>query len=144
MKPLIYPLLLLFACLSITAQARLMRVWQPEELAALAEVICEGTPTSVTFTADKVVMQDVPMRIYLAKIKVAAKTKGDVSEEIELRFRREDHGNGMAISNGPEQIRLEVGKKYRFYLKKGEKGIYVGVLDDSYDDGFAVVPLEKP
>jgi hypothetical protein len=46
------------------------------------------------------------------------------------------------VPNGPIQIGLENDKRYRFFLKGTSKpGIFVGVLDGQYDDGFAVIPL---
>lgn len=140
MKRFLIPLLL---CATATVFADLVDVPTPEDLAKKADIICDGIPLKIVRTDERVVMHKVPMRVAVATIKVTAKVKGNMPDQIEFRFRQVVFANNVSNIAYPQlQVQLLPGNRYRFFLKKDAKGNYVGILDDDFDDGFAVVPID--
>ena len=128
-------------------QAGLMTPYTPDDLAEKAEIICNGLVTDITVSpkSRSVKYENVNpdthlMKIATARIKVLAKFKGDVAEEIQICYPQLDE-EGIRV-NPPQQIRLLPKKHYRFYLKSvPDQPYYVSALDGKFDDAAAVEPL---
>ncbi len=141
---------LLLLCSMPGVEARLVRFWSPDELAAKAQIICNGIPVKVTVTDQKSQIPEsgnnsLPVRIVVATIKVLSTFKGKVGSEIELRFPALDFSAlpGHVILDGPEQIDLTVGQRYRFFLNPAaDHSWYVSALEGNQDDRSAVEPLD--
>ena len=118
-----------------------------DELTDRAKVICNGlvekaAPTGHDSTITFLGSEKFPVHIWHARIKVLAKFKGEAPPEIDLFYPQLDPAHIMG--NGPEQIDIQPGQRYRFYLKPALDGKgFVGTLDGDFDDGFAVEPLMK-
>lgn len=132
--------LVLFFVLSISSVfARIILVPKPEEMADQATLICNGVVEAITENSiDKDLVRPWDSVTHLtAKIKIVHVFKGNAPPEIEIAYR-----SGPHPPNGPYQIHLTEGERYRFFLKNGKSGSsFVSVLDKQYDDGFAVEPL---
>jgi len=125
------------------AQARLMYAWTSDELAEKAGIVCNGLVTDISVSSESrpvkyesVIPDTHQMKTVTAKIKVLSKFKGDVPEEIEIRYPKED--TNISI-NRPSQIDLQSGKRYRFHLKSVPgQPYYVSFLDGKFDDAPSV------
>ena len=130
---------LVYAISASSLSARLFRIPTPEELAQKATLICNGRVESITEgRTDKGTGGSWDsITFFTAKIKVLHVFKGEAPSEIEIKYR-----SGPNVPNGPIQVDLIKGERFRFYLKKGMgESSFVGVLEGKYDDGFAVEPL---
>jgi hypothetical protein len=77
----------------------------------------------------------------IATVKLAKLIKGIIPSTFEIRYPQTDEDD--RVMNGPLQIDLAVGKRYRFYLNPvAGKKWYVGALAGEFDDGAAVQPLD--
>jgi hypothetical protein len=133
-------LALIYAISASSLSARGVRVPGPDELAAQSTLICNGLVESIAEdgTDKGHVNPWESVNHFTAKIKVLHVFKGDAPAEIEIKYPLGPNGLG----NGPIQIQLTAGARFRFFLKSGPNApYYVGVLDGQYDDGFAVEPL---
>ncbi len=115
-----------------------------------ATFICTGTIVSVDNTGIKseVPFPGVGPEVFYfvrlrARVKVLHTFKGTKPAEFELNYDILDPDEYREpMGNGPERILLQIGARYRFFLKPGGgKGEYVGVLQGELDDCFAVDPL---
>lgn len=110
----------------------------PDDLAAPATLICNGVVESITNTDTGKNVESSEMGTYTAKIKALHVFKGKTEAELELRYKN----FAWMVPNGAVQIKLEKGKRYRFFLKSSvTPNYFVGVLDGQVDDAFSVDPL---
>jgi len=143
---------LIFMGLFPQAEARPVQQWLPDQLTDKAQIVCNGIPVKVTITDQKGQIQLLtnapdPIRIVSATIKVLGTIKGHVNPEIEIHYPNLDdealRAKGInGVINGPQQIYLQTGQRYRFYLNPVPGHTwYVGALNGEFDDGFAVQEL---
>lgn len=131
-----------------TVLAERAPVTAPDELLARADLVVNAVPTRVAATEErgnKGGDPAVPARFVVAHLAVIGVLKGSAPEAIELRFPALDVGavRGVLI-NGPLDVAVEPGRRYRFYLKAvpGESW-YVTALDGALDDGGAVQASQR-
>jgi len=138
----------LAASLPVTVLAARVPIITPDELLPRADLVVNAVPSRVVATNERGVKGGdaaVPTRLVVAHLAVVGVLKGSAPDEIELHFPVLDvsaiHG---ALINGPLDIALEPGRRYRFYLKAvpGESW-YVTALDGEMDDGGAAQPLHR-
>lgn len=138
-------LLLFFGLLALVAHARPVRQAAPEELGQAAEIVVNGLVESVKLTDERGELrlgsnQPVPIRFAEATIKTLGVSKGEIAPVFTLRFATYEPDHASPIINGPLFTGVELGHRYRLYLKRKD-GLYAGVLDGEFDDGAAVQPL---
>jgi len=128
------------------ALAAAVLVATPDELTARAEIVVNAIPTKIDLTDERGYKADsaVPTRLVVARLKVIGIVKGSAPGEIELRFPVLDiKAISGALINGPLDVTLDRGRRYRFYLRTvSGQSWYVTVLDGELDDGTAVQPLD--
>lgn len=135
--------------LSHAVEARIMRFLTPFELLNRSEIVVVGRPTSVKATGKTGTIQlgknpQIPVIFYSAKVEVIAVIKGEkVAKGITIIFSTIDSVKMPVQVNGPFRFRVEEGKNFLLYLKKGDGDTYVGVLDGDFDDGQASILLSK-
>ncbi len=141
MKAIAYALafILIYAISASSLSARPVRIPKPEELADKAILICNGLVESIIEgnTEKGPGGSWDSITHFTAKIKILHVFKGQAPPEIEIKYHL-----GPNVPNGPIQVSLIKGERFRFYLKNGmSESSFVGVLEGKYDDGFAVEPL---
>ena len=120
------------------ASARIYATASPDDMAGPSTLICNGVVESITDAGTGKNVDHSEMGMFTAKIKVLHILKGKAGDELEFQYKN----NEWLIPNGANQIQLEKGKRYRFFLKNGATPSYfVGVLEGAVDDGSAVEPL---
>jgi hypothetical protein len=133
-------------CAAHASRAQTLNPWTLAELAKRADIICTGIPLKVEVIEEKKAEDFLnyiippPKRITVARIKVTAVTKGVLPGEIELRFPAPAQKTlTLDAGEAGEDIKLEPGVHYRFYLKRvpGELW-YVSALDGEAHEGPAV------
>lgn len=132
---------LLLLALSVSADARPIQLWSPDELAGKAEVIVNAEVVSQKATDEKINLLDrpeFPTKVIEATVKTVHPLKGEVPPTFTFRFGAWD--SDAPIVDGPVLIRLQDGHSYRFYLKKQGEA-YVNVLHGDIDDFSAVQEL---
>jgi hypothetical protein len=119
----------------------------PDELLTRADLVVNAVPTRVlpTDTRGHKGSSAVPTRLVVARLQVIGVLKGRSAGEIELRYPALDVGAVRgALVHGPLDIRLETGRRYRFYLREVPgQSWYVTALDGELDDQSAVQPLHE-
>jgi hypothetical protein len=116
--------------------------FSPEELANKSTLVCNGTPTEIATNGERSFKPhsafDLQTLGYTANIKVLKVLKGDPTvSTITLHYFHLTPG--LEIGNGPIEICLETGKRYRFYLRQEKNStIYVPCLMGDFDDGLSV------
>ncbi len=126
--------------------ARPVQGWTQEQLTYKSQVVCIGVVVKVVATSEKYRIQlltNTPDRVHtmIATVKVITAIKGNVPASLQIHYPQLDEDD--VVVNGPIQINLAVGKRYRFYLNPmAGKKWYVGALAGEFDDGAAVQPLD--
>jgi len=135
------------------AFARILQGVTPEELFERAEVVFIGTVLQIEETGLKGEKkrgerEPIPTKQYKAVIQVEQVKKGTAPKRINMLYFSTDWdrlGTLHVMINGPWEIQLLEGNRYKFYLKRsstdGES--YIGVLDGEFDDGSAVVKVKE-
>ncbi len=138
-----------FILITALAEAREMRGYGPEEVEAMASLICNGKVVSIEAVAKKDYFYPEWGKHTEyekdAQIRVLHVFKGSAPEIIQFTYRANDPKKRLA--DGGEHVFLQKGERCRFFLKEkpGGEG-FVGVLDGEFDDNFAVElmsPAEK-
>jgi hypothetical protein len=89
--------------------------WTPDELIEKSTLVCNGMPTEIVVTGETSEKRDYPTIGYSATIKVLKVLKGDPTvTTIKLHYFH--LAPEVHIGNGPMEICLEQGKRYRIYL----------------------------
>lgn len=139
------PALLLFILvpsLPRSSSARIVNQPSPEELANKSTLVCNGTPTEIATNGETSLKPHSAFNLqtlgYWAKIKVLKVLKGDpMVSTITLHYFH--LAPGVEIGNGPIEICLETGKRYRFYLRQEKDSTtYAPCLMGDFDDGPSV------
>jgi len=126
-----------FVLLATGGIARQMRQWTPESLVGESSYVCNGLVLRVAPNGETSNKWDISTIGYSAEIKVLKSLKGNpISNLIVVRY---FHTDPNRYSNGPEEICLEQGKRYRFYLSKDDNNpFYVPCRATGVDDGDSV------
>jgi hypothetical protein len=140
--------LFLFLLGSHFLPARPVPGWTQEQLTYKSRVVCTGVVVKVVATSERYRIQlltNMPDRVHtmIATVKLTAVIKGNIPSTFQIHYPQVDEDE--VVANGPVQIDLAIGKRYRFYLNpvSGKKW-YVGALAGEFDDGAAVQPLDPP
>ena len=137
-------LLAVLALLTGECIARVVGMWTPEELTEKSSFVCNGTPTEVVTNGETGTKGHAlfPTVGYSAKIRVLKVLKGGPTiATITLRYFHIASGfqlvPGAVMQDGPREICLEQGRRYRLYLRRSEEQqVYVPCLmGASIDDG---------
>lgn len=129
------------------AAARPVKMWTIDELAARSAVVANGLVLNVSPDGPappKRLLSNtpVPQQAFRAQVKILAAFQGQPAAAIAVRYNATDMEKARMIMNGPREIFLEKGKRYRFYLNPAPDGDgYVGALAGEFDDGSAVQAL---
>ncbi|MGA3171870.1 MAG: hypothetical protein ABSE62_12765 [Chthoniobacteraceae bacterium] len=147
MKSFAVAVLFLALTASTGLYARAIRYWLPDELCERSSLVCDGMVLDVTPREFKEEKKNngntLPVRVYSAKVKVLSVLKGKPVDTLEMRFEVRDT-RGM-VTDGPREISLKEGEKYRFYLNQdANKNCYWGYLQGELDDAQSVGPILIP
>ncbi len=132
---------------STNLEARLSQKPSVEELRRLSSIVLQGTVTRIEHTDGKGSKKlpgadPLPANEIRATIHVDVLEKGSAPPDLVFHYLNVEPG--VLTRNGPIEIHLETGKRYRFYLKSVGKhhGEFVPVLQGQFDDGWAVETVE--
>ena len=128
-------------------EARKFQPVLPDQLEPTADLICTGKVVSIekswfskVFSYSEVMPSAEHEFVMTARIKMLHTFQGQAPSEFEFQYRNVDEK--FTQEDGPQHVRLEAGRRYRFFLKPGDSsGRYVGVLEGKIDDGFDVEEL---
>ena len=143
----ILALMVLFLALPGRAAAREPVAAAPDDLLTRADLVVNAVPTKIVRTDVKGQKGDstVPTRLVVARLRVVGVLKGSAGGEIELHYPVLDVGavHG-ALANGPLDLAIDTGRRYRFYLHQAAgESWYVTALDGELDDQSAAQPLSR-
>ncbi|HUH84224.1 MAG TPA: hypothetical protein VLX85_06415 [Stellaceae bacterium] len=134
------------ASVPATVLAARVPVTTPDELPPRADLVVNAVPTRIATTEERRTKGGdpaVPTRLMVAHLAVLGVLKGSAPGEIELHFPILDVAAVRgAVINGPRDVELQSGRRYRFFLRAVPgKSRYVTALDGELDEGGAVQPL---
>jgi hypothetical protein len=134
-----YALSLLIPCV---AQARGFHFPATDELDKASTLICNAVVESVTDTGKPIVGVLCPEKRMEAKLKVLHVFKGRANAQITIAYRNIDWTHLTIITDGPDEIHLEPGSRYRFFLVPDQvPGVYTDAQYKTQDEALATQPL---
>jgi hypothetical protein len=142
---------------SLSAHARGIHPWSPDQLNSKSSLICIGTVTSIKQVGAAQIFDydgmKCPEVIMLAKIHITRVLKGNANGEIDFRYRAVEpptivsQHDGVTVSagyfmaNGPQHIMLAKDMKFRFFLIPApDSHGYRSVMEGDPDDFQSVSP----
>ena len=151
MKTAVFISVGLFLLTELASARPLGIIITPQELSDKADVVFTGAVLQVKETglkSEKKLGQNepIPTKQYKALIQVEQVEKGSPSGKISLLYFSVDWDKlGTALTDGPWEIYLSEGKRYKFYLKRSSSDAenYLSVLDGEFDDGSAVEEVKQ-
>jgi hypothetical protein len=138
------------AAIALSADARPVKWWGPDELSRRADAIVVASPVEVSKTDRESSIRigedsPVPTIVLRARLRVDHVIRGNVPADIDFRFSQVDEGKvgDRYKDNGPNRIGLRTGAVYVLYLMRdlGNEGAFVSALEGEYDDEQAVVRI---
>ena len=129
-----------FVLLPGLAQARLFKLYTPDDVAQLSSIICNGVVVSLTNVGEEPQQQYSLSRAihWKAHLKILFYYKGSAPPEIDFYYTqpRRDMMDGSIF------FTLKEGSRYRFFLNPAPNRIgYVSALDTNIDNRWAVESL---
>ncbi|HLG18977.1 MAG TPA: hypothetical protein VI895_04060 [Bdellovibrionota bacterium] len=129
-----------------------------KELFERSEAVVLGTILDIKKTEEKGEKQRAgekapyPTERMQAKVQQISSEKGEIPKSFNLLYWNVDYEAwakhlknntvGFSLDGGPHEIRLQIGERYRFYLKPTrKKDEFIPVLDGAFDDGFSITRL---
>jgi hypothetical protein len=132
----------LFLMLGGCAQARAFRLPTPDEMDKASTLVCNAVVESITDTGKPDNQGNWTQKRMEAKLKLLHVFKGNASSEITISYRALDLSHDQFVDDGPQDIQLKVGGRYRFFLVPDQvPGVYTDVQWQTSDEEFAAQPL---
>ena len=129
----IFATLLLFTCVTHLHARKAGKYWYPDELTDKSTLVCDGLVLDVTGPIPNPISSK---NLCTAKIKVLSVLKGAAVDTLEFRY------HVVFAMNGPRNLSLRDGEKWRFYLSKDPReNYYWGCLEGDYAEAQSVGPI---
>jgi len=135
---------------ALSAHARPVRLWQPEELYEKADVVIVGVVEQTRDTGRTATIRlgnnpPLPVRRFRATVRIVEILKGKGENSMVIEYAPLDwKAIKQPVGNGPGRFMVQRDKMYLLYLKRTAEGaVWVGALDGEFDDDQAVKLLPQ-